>query len=242
MPSLRTLYVELRLEIYELCLVVQPVSEPYHAVIFHENTPALLVALRGERDLYEEALGVYYKINTFYYYETATYQSNGYSGINTPNAFRHLRNFGINAPTDSTSPFFKDNLTHLLYFMCEASASGIHTFGSQVIRNLETININLSCEALSNIIPLLRLLRPYLAKLKRLSINISGELDSSHPVFVEISRMFGLQPSMTALKFKEEVNNKDNNWRGMTAVYSAEEKTVSQFVWRVREGQVLKKK
>ncbi|CAG8971016.1 hypothetical protein HYALB_00009867 [Hymenoscyphus albidus] len=232
MPSLRTLCVELRLEIYELCLVIQPVSEPYHADIFQEDTPALLVALRGQRDLYEEALGVYYKINTFYYYETATYQSKGYSGINTPNTFRHLRNFGINARADEYDLFSIDNLTHLLYCMSEASAIDIPTFGSQVVCNLGTININLSCQALSDIIPLLRLLRPHLTKLKRLSLNTPWELDSSDPVLVKISCMFGLQPSITALKFKEE---------GM-CIDEPEERDGSQVVWEEREGQVLKKK
>ncbi|CAG8981552.1 hypothetical protein HYALB_00013938 [Hymenoscyphus albidus] len=65
MASLRKPHKVLRQEIFELCLVENPPSELYHQITHHAS-PALLIALRGEEDLYKEALYVYYKENVMY--------------------------------------------------------------------------------------------------------------------------------------------------------------------------------
>lgn len=93
MVSLRTLPTETRQHIFELCFAQHLASEPYHEDTSYEAS-ALLIALRGEKDLYDEALYIFYKINTVYYriiIETRT-QNNP---IKSLDAFKHVRNLGL---------------------------------------------------------------------------------------------------------------------------------------------------
>ncbi len=79
--SLRTIPREIRLQIYDLALdwdiVCACVQEPRTVIIngserlqgavykARKRRPSLIIALRGDQDLYKEALAVFYRMHTF---------------------------------------------------------------------------------------------------------------------------------------------------------------------------------
>ena len=58
--TLRIFPLELRQMIFRCALKLELEAPPKH-----ENTPSLLVAVRGDSELHEEALVEYYKVNTW---------------------------------------------------------------------------------------------------------------------------------------------------------------------------------
>ncbi|CAG8956977.1 hypothetical protein HYFRA_00012028 [Hymenoscyphus fraxineus] len=94
--SLRKFPVEIRLMIFELCLSIIPATTPYHESIA-QVTPPLLVALRGEKDLYGEAICTFYKINTCYL-TFKNYEDFSLRDYNS-DCIKNLRHLGIHYPS-----------------------------------------------------------------------------------------------------------------------------------------------
>lgn len=228
MTPLRNLVKEVRQQIIEHCLVTHLSSEPYHQDTSY-TTPPLLIALRGEKDLYEEALYVFYKINTFYYRHSIRH-SKGFCEMDSKQlgGWKNLRHLGLDLdfdyPAVRTNPNLADDF---IFFISETTTSKIPTFGSQVANDLETIDINSTSRG--DFYSLLCLLSPYLTKLKRLSVNTRtiGEVDYDFryvkcmSLLVKISHLFGV-------KCRRELVPHDV-W------------TVERFVWEAKEGEVLKR-
>lgn len=229
MTILRTVAKEVRQEIFENSLVVHLATDPYHQNTTHK-TPPFLVALRGQKDLYQEALYVFYKINRFYYHRS-TQNFNGFCNqeCGQLGGWKNIRHLGIDLMNGSSGHFVASPKTayDFLYFISEPTTVDIPTFGRQVANNLETLDINASHGNTYSFI--LRMLGPHLTKLKRFSLNVLNRSDADFdleyakamPQLVRISHLFGV-------KSRRELGPHDDTY------------SLDRFVWEAKEGNFLK--
>jgi hypothetical protein len=65
MATLQKLPAEIRHAIFSPCLLIKSKRRRKDGIRLVRFTPRLLIALRTDQGLYKEALGIYYKLNSF---------------------------------------------------------------------------------------------------------------------------------------------------------------------------------